>query len=223
LAAFGGLGAVAATAVALILSQGASLDGQRYTEFYLLGPGDRAGGYPSTLTVGQEASLILGILNQEGKKATYDVALFLNGAPAQRVSGISLGPGQRWERGLPFTVDHPGEGQVLEFVLYKDGGSQPYRTLRLRVDAQPLTTLVQAREEIAFGLEASPALTEGPPPVAVESTYEIHIVSPGENLTFISHDYGVPLEAVIEANAQEIPNPNLIYPDQPIRIPVEAR
>lgn len=46
----------------------------------------------------------------------------------------------------------------------------------------------------------------------------MHIVVRGENLTVISRLYGVPLEAVIAANP--LPNPDLIYAEQEIVIPV---
>ncbi len=55
-----------------------------------------------------------------------------------------------------------------------------------------------------------------------EEQYGEHIVSSGENLTVISRRYGVPLEAVIQVNANEIPNPDLIHPGQRILIPVAA-
>lgn len=44
------------------------------------------------------------------------------------------------------------------------------------------------------------------------------IVQPGDTLWKLSRRYGVPLEAIIRANPQ-IPNPDLIYPGQKVRIP----
>jgi hypothetical protein len=210
-----------ATAIALILVGRQANGGERFTEFYLLGPDGIAEGPPSALTVGEEASRTLGVVNQEGEEATYDVALFINGTLVEQITDIRLKPGRRWQQPLRFTLTRAGEGQLVEFVLYKDRLRQPYRTLHLWVDGQEaVAALETAPTPATAGQEAPPREGRLKP---AEPRYEIHIVSSGENLTFISERHGVPLEAVIEANASEIPNPNLIYPNQRIRIPVEAR
>ena len=41
------------------------------TEFYLLGPGGKASDYPTNLTVGQNGSVIIGIVNHEYKTVNY--------------------------------------------------------------------------------------------------------------------------------------------------------
>ncbi|MGE5553778.1 MAG: SafA/ExsA family spore coat assembly protein [Betaproteobacteria bacterium] len=50
------------------------------------------------------------------------------------------------------------------------------------------------------------------------TTMRLVIVQPGDTLWKFSRRYGVPLEAIIRANPQ-IPNPDLIYPGQKVRIP----
>lgn len=50
------------------------------------------------------------------------------------------------------------------------------------------------------------------------TTLRMVIVQPGDTLWKLSRRYGVPLEAVIRANPQ-IPDPDLIYPGQRVRIP----
>ncbi|WP_226584981.1 L,D-transpeptidase family protein [Halobacillus litoralis] len=45
----------------------------------------------------------------------------------------------------------------------------------------------------------------------------IHTVQPGENLYQVSRDYRTPLSNILAVNI--IPNPNLIYPGQKIKIP----
>lgn len=52
-------------------------EGESFTEFYILGPGGMAEGYPRNLTVGQDASVIIGIANHEHRTVEYTVELWL--------------------------------------------------------------------------------------------------------------------------------------------------
>jgi uncharacterized membrane protein len=51
--------------------------GERFTEFYLLGPEGNATGYPTDLTIGQNTSLIIGVVNHEYKTINYTVEVWL--------------------------------------------------------------------------------------------------------------------------------------------------
>jgi len=51
--------------------------GESFTEFYILGPGGMAEGYPRNLSVGQDASVIIGIANHEHRTVVYTVELWL--------------------------------------------------------------------------------------------------------------------------------------------------
>ncbi len=51
--------------------------GEKFTEFYLLGPDGNATGYPSNLTIGENESLIIGIVNHEYKTVNYTVEIWL--------------------------------------------------------------------------------------------------------------------------------------------------
>lgn len=215
------------TAILLILVVGRGDEGEPFTEFYLLGPAGTADGYPATLTPGEEASLVLGIVNREGRETVYSVSLFVDGTLVDEIEGLRLGPRQRWEQPVGFTLTQAGERQLVEFVLYRDGRDRPYRTLHLWVDGRERkgSVLAGAEAPTSAGAEAPPLETTptGPEAQPPGPQYTVHIVERGENLTAISWRYGVPLGAVLQANAGEIANPNLIYPNQRILIPVEAQ
>ena len=51
--------------------------GERFTEFYLLGPTGNATGYPSNLTKNENASVIIGIANHESKTINYNIEIWL--------------------------------------------------------------------------------------------------------------------------------------------------
>lgn len=70
------------------------------------------------------------------------------------------------------------------------------------------------------GLVYPDTLTPGQTLVLMTDTVP-HTVTGGQTLTGIARAYGVPLQAILEANPQ-ITNPDLIYPGQVIRIPVPA-
>lgn len=45
--------------------------GERFTEFYILGPQGKAEGYPTSLKLGERGGFILGILNHEQEDMDY--------------------------------------------------------------------------------------------------------------------------------------------------------
>lgn len=51
--------------------------GETFTEFYLLGSSGKATGYPQNLTVGENASVIIGIANHEARTINYTVEIWL--------------------------------------------------------------------------------------------------------------------------------------------------
>jgi uncharacterized membrane protein len=51
--------------------------GEKFTEFYLLSTERRADEYPKNLTMGEEASVIIGIVNHEYRPITYTVEVWL--------------------------------------------------------------------------------------------------------------------------------------------------
>ena len=51
--------------------------GERFTEFYLLGTDGNATGYPSNLTIGENESLTIGIVNHEYKTVNYTLEIWL--------------------------------------------------------------------------------------------------------------------------------------------------
>ena len=52
-------------------------EGEKFTEFYILGPGGKAADYPTRFPVGEEQSLIIGIGNHEYRNVTYTVETIL--------------------------------------------------------------------------------------------------------------------------------------------------
>jgi uncharacterized membrane protein len=106
--------------------------GEKFTEFYILGPNGKAEDYPTELKVGEEGKVILGIVNHEQEEVSYTVEVWIDGEKAKLwINGedrdeisVELENGEEWEQEVGFVPQKAGEGQKVEFVLYKDG--EPY-------------------------------------------------------------------------------------------------
>lgn len=68
---------ILSSVIALVYVVAVPRQGESFTEFYILGPGGNATGYPRNLTIGQDASVIIGIANHEHRTVRYTVELWL--------------------------------------------------------------------------------------------------------------------------------------------------
>jgi uncharacterized membrane protein len=112
--------------------------GEKFTEFYILGPGGKADDYPTNLRVGEEGRLIIGMVNHEYATVEYRLAVQLAGDVLCNES-FPLLHNETWERPFSFKPTQVGEDQKLEFFLFRVGAneSEPYRSLHLWVDVTP--------------------------------------------------------------------------------------
>ena len=109
-------------------------EGEKFTEFYVLGPGGMAEEYPTNLAVGEEGEVIIGVVNHEYANTSYQLEVMLNGEVINEKS-FDLVHNETWESPFVFRVTRAGEDQKLEFLLYKDWMvGDAYRSLHLWVD-----------------------------------------------------------------------------------------
>ncbi len=104
-----------------------------FTEFYLLDANRTAYDYPTVLTVGEEGTVIIGIINQENENATYRLEIIFNGDLILE-EHIFLIENEKRERPFTFKAIIKGNNQNLDFLLYKDQQKEAYRTLHLWVN-----------------------------------------------------------------------------------------
>ena len=112
--------------------------GERFTEFYILGPGGRAENYPTNLVLGASGTVIIGVVNREHETVTYRVVVKLENETIAVIDRITLGHGEKWEHVFTFTPRRTGERMKLEFLLYREGFEGPYRTLHLWITVRPV-------------------------------------------------------------------------------------
>ena len=118
--------------------------GEKFTEFYILGPDGRAQNYPTELKVGEEGRVIVRIVNHEQEEASYRVEVWIGGEKTNlRIDGedrdgvmVKLENDEEWREEVGFVPQKAGGGQKVEFVLYKDG--EPYfeEPLHLWIDVE---------------------------------------------------------------------------------------
>ncbi len=110
--------------------------GERLTEFYILGPEGLAENYPREALVGQPITVTMGITNREGVWSQYRVEAVPEGEVLQRAGPIDLGDGETKEWPLELVLQKTGKDVKIEFLLYRDYGNDPYRSLRLWIEVK---------------------------------------------------------------------------------------
>ena len=150
-------------------------------------------------------------MNREGQDTAYDIAVVLDGETTADFDGLVLGSGERWEKTVVLVPTRAGNSQKAEFLLYKDGGGEPYRSLHLWLDVEgPAAETTPARGAPSPTRAAKPIATS-PPPVTVTAGRAglVYVVQPGDTLTALSERFGLDPEAVAAANGIAQPEPLL--------------
>lgn len=110
--------------------------GEKFTEFYILGQAGKAENYPGELAVGKEGRVIIGVVNHEHQPASYQVEIAINGIKNKEIHTGILAHEEKWEQEVSFTPSEVGVNQKVEFWLYKGEEPQPYlkEPLHLYID-----------------------------------------------------------------------------------------
>lgn len=107
--------------------------GEKFTEFYILGPEGKAYDYPTNLSIGENGTVIVGIVNHEYEPTNYKLEIqFGNRTLMERV--VRLGHNESLTEKFTFIPEEGGR-EKLEFLLYKKN-STPYRSLYLWVNVR---------------------------------------------------------------------------------------
>lgn len=108
--------------------------GEKFTEFYILGPKGKAYDYPTSVALGQNSTVIVGIVNHEYVTVNYTMQMAIQNSTFLS-RDVRLDHNQTWERPVNYTLQRVGDNQKLEFLLYKEYNfTAPYRDLHLWVN-----------------------------------------------------------------------------------------
>ncbi|WFN35340.1 DUF1616 domain-containing protein [Methanogenium sp. S4BF] len=107
------------------------IEGEHYTEFYLLGKDGVAAGYPERIRIGEPETVIIGIHNHEYRDVAYQVEVYLldettdwnesviNAMAPLDEFRVNLSHDQNEERMFTFFVNET-EYNRLEFLLFNE-------------------------------------------------------------------------------------------------------
>jgi uncharacterized membrane protein len=88
--------------------------------------GNKAGDCFKELKVGEEGRVIVRIVNHEKEGVSYWVGVRIDGVRNNEVESTRLGDEQKWEEVVGFTPNRVGGNQKVEFLLHKNGKTEPY-------------------------------------------------------------------------------------------------
>jgi uncharacterized membrane protein len=110
--------------------------GEKFTEFYLLGVDDKAGNYPTNLSVNEVGNVTIGIVNHEQSKTDYNMVTTLNGTTISS-ENFTLANNETKMINYSFKATDQGNNQKLVFKLYKlPDNNTVYRTVFLNLNVQ---------------------------------------------------------------------------------------
>jgi len=107
---------------------------ERFTALYILGEGVKAENYPHTLYVLEPNPTIVSVENYERSPVNYTLQIRLNGYPLKE-QRIFLNHEEKWRSKIDIVPKHLGKRMKLEFVLFKEGSTIPYRSVHLWVNS----------------------------------------------------------------------------------------
>jgi len=109
-------------------------NGEKFTEFYILGQDGQAGNYPTNLTLNETGNVTVGIVNREQSTTDYNLVVIQN-STVYKNQTFTLQKNETKLIPVNFTPNNTGNNTKLEFLLYKlPNNSQIYRSLNLIIN-----------------------------------------------------------------------------------------
>ncbi len=112
--------------------------GQQFTEFYILGSNNKLADYPVNITLGEKCNVSLGITNHEYEDTSYSICITTENQTIQTINDVHLSHQMNWSQNCTFELKNPGQAVKVDFDLYKEGLSEPYRSLHLWINVHAL-------------------------------------------------------------------------------------
>ena len=113
-------------------------EGEHFTEFYILGLEGKAGNYTTKYAIGENGTVIVGIINHEYRPMNYTMEIKLKNKSLplpENQKKISLANNEIWKEPVTFTPSSEGKNMKLEFLLFNETDRiLPYRDLHLWID-----------------------------------------------------------------------------------------
>ena len=98
----------------------------KFTEFYVLNAEGKAKDFPEQVIVDNPVGVLLGVINHEYQPADYNVEIKMDNTEVGKANTGTLAYQQKWEEKVSFIPRVVGEGQRIDFILFKNGEIEPY-------------------------------------------------------------------------------------------------
>ena len=109
--------------------------GEKFTEFYILGPKGMADDYQREINTGKPINLIVGVVNHEYSGINYTLYARI-GNTTYYEDKIQLLNNQTWQEPISFKINQTGTNLKLQFLLYRDDNNfAPYRDTHLWINS----------------------------------------------------------------------------------------
>jgi len=97
--------------------------------------GGMADDYPTEMILGQEGTVIVGIVNHEYRVVNYSFAMTLDGEQLQEPKAIVLAHNMTWEQNVTFKPGTAGTDMKLQLMIFNEENyTVPYRDLHLWIN-----------------------------------------------------------------------------------------
>lgn len=123
--------------------------GEKFTEFYILGPDGKAEGYPTDLAVGQQGEVIVGVVNHEYSTVNYIIQVQMGNYITATSQPIPLSNEQKYEAPLTIVANAPHQNLEVQFLLFRQGDTVPYRSLHLWVNVHGASSIALSPSTLA--------------------------------------------------------------------------
>ena len=93
------------------------------------------------MAVGQQGEVIVGVVNHEYGTVNYIIQVKMGNYITATSQPIPLSNEQQYEAPLTIVANAPHQNLEVQFLLFRQGDTVPYRSLHLWVNAQKSFTL----------------------------------------------------------------------------------
>lgn len=126
----------------LVYTMAVPKTGSEYSELYILNSQGNTDNFPSDIQIGDTESVIVVIINHENRTADYRIEIQIDNDPnddiepitLDTIDNITLENEEKYEAPASFTPQITGDGQKVYFILFKDGGTEPYLEVNLTIN-----------------------------------------------------------------------------------------
>ncbi len=108
-------------------------NGEKFTQFYVLGLDGKADNYPHDIVHGQSGTGFLDIVNEENATATYKIEILIDGQQVNEIDSIVLSQGEKWSNRSLLLPSQTGDNREVQFELFVND-SPSFQELHLWID-----------------------------------------------------------------------------------------